>query len=73
MPKLEKGSELAKEHMAKIRAMRKGKQSTQNETASMINNVEPIQEEVVTGRRGRLVKGSAEAKAYMVSIRTKNK
>ena len=69
----QKGSTLALEHMAKIRAMRKSKQSTQNETASMINNVEPRQEEVVTGRRGRLVKGSAEAKAFMASIRAKKK
>ena len=68
----QKGSTEALEHMARIRAMRKGKQSTQNETASMINNVEPIQEELPK-RRGRLVKGSAEAKAFMASIRAKNK
>ena len=66
-----KGSDAAKEHMAKIRAMRNGKKSTQ----SMVNNVEPVQTEevVVTGRRGRLVKGSAEAKAFMASIRSKKK
>ena len=43
MPKLEKGSDLAKEHMAKIRAMRKKKESTQNQTESMINNIEPVE------------------------------
>ena len=65
-----KGSDTAKEHMAKIRAMRNGKKTTQ----SMVNNVEPVQtEQVVTGRRGRLVKGSAEAKAFMASIRERKK
>ena len=43
MPKLEKGSELAKEHMRKVREGRKKKESTQNETQSMINNVEPVE------------------------------
>ena len=67
----QKGSTQALEHMAKIRAMRKGKQSTQ----SMVNNVEPVEAvgEVVTGRRGRLVKGSTEAKAFMASIRARKK
>ena len=69
----QKGSTEALEHMARIRAMRKGKQSTQNETASMINNIEPRQEDVVTGRRGRLVKGSIEAREYMAQIRSKKK
>ena len=41
----------------------------------MVDNVEPVQTEevVVTGRRGRLVKGSAEAKAFMASIRARKK
>ena len=66
----QKGSTQALEHMAKIRAMRNGKKTTQ----SMVNNVEPVQtEQVVTGRRGRLVKGSAEAKAFMASIRERKK
>ena len=67
----QKGSTQALEHMAKIRAMRNGKKSNQ----SMVNNVEPVQTEevVVAGRRGRLVKGSAEAKAFMASIRSKKK
>ena len=66
----QKGSTQAIEHMAKIRAMRNGKKTTQ----SMVNNVEPVQtEQVVTGRRGRLVKGSAEAKAFMASIRERKK
>ena len=67
----QKGSTQALEHMAKIRAMRNGKKTTQ----SMVNNVEPVQTEevVVAGRRRRLVKGSAEAKAFMASIRSKKK
>ena len=70
----QKGSTQALEHMARIRAMKKGKQSSQNQTQSMVNNVEPVQtEQVVTGRRGRLVKGSAEAKAFMASIRERKK
>ena len=68
-----KGSTQAIEHMAKIRAMRKNKQSTQ----SMINNVEPVETNQPEGetpkRRGRLIKGSPEAKAFMASIRAKNK
>ena len=68
-----KGSTLALEHMAKIRATRKNKQATQ----SMINNVEPVETNRSEGetpkRRGRLIKGSIEAKQYMASIRAKNK
>ena len=68
-----KGSTLALEHMAKIRAMRKGKKSMV-QIDSVVDNIEPVQtEEVVTGRRGKLVKGSIEAKAFMASIRAKNK
>ena len=70
MPRFEKGSDEAKAYMKSIREARKKKESTQNETESMINNVEPIQEELPK-RRGRLVKGSAEAKAYMANIRAK--
>ena len=68
-----KGSTQAIEHMAKIRAMRKNKQATQ----SMINNVEPVETNQTDGeipkRRGRLIKGSPEAKAFMASIRAKSK
>jgi len=71
----QKGSTLALEHMAQIRAMRKGKQSTQNKTASMINNVEPVETNQIETpkRRGRLVKGSIEAREYMAEIRSKKK
>ena len=72
MPKLEKGSELAKEHMRKVREGRKKKESTQNETQSMINNVEPVEMET-TKKRGKLIKDSIEAKQYMTEIRSKKK
>ena len=75
MTKLEKGSDLAKEHMAKIRAMRKKKELTQNETQSILDNVEPVETNQTDGeipkRRGRLIKGSPEAKAFMANIRAK--
>lgn len=61
-----KGSNEAKEFMARIRSMRKGK------VTAMATIAESPQEAVVSGgRRGRLVKGSPEAKAYMASIRPK--
>ena len=50
MPKLEKGSEAAKEHMRKVREGRKKKESTQNETQSMINNVEPVEIDTIKKR-----------------------
>lgn len=60
-----KGSNEAKEFMARIRSMRKGSKATVTATIA-----EP--EAVVSGgRRGRLVKCSPEAKAYMASIRPK--
>ena len=67
----QKGSTEALEHMAKIRAMRKSKQSTQ----TMVNNVEPVETNQIETpkRRGRLVKGSNEAREYMASIRAKKK
>jgi hypothetical protein len=61
-----KGSQEAINHMAKIRSMRKG-----NKSVSMVNNVEPVEAVASVGRRGRLIKGSPEAKAYMASIRPK--
>jgi len=75
MPKLEKGSELAKEHMRKVREGRKKKESTQNQTESIINNVEPVETNPIETpkRRGRLVKGSIEAREYMAQIRSKKK
>ncbi len=67
----QKGSTQALEHMAKIRAMRKSKQSTQ----SMVNNVEPVVTNQIETpkRRGKLIKGSAEAKAFMTEIHSKKK
>ena len=62
-----KGSDAAKEHMAKIRAMRNGKKSTQ----SMVNNVEPVQTNQI--ETPKLIKGSIEAREYMASIRSKKK
>ena len=75
MPKLEKGSELAKEHMRKVREGRKKKESTQNQTESMINNVEPVETNQIETpkRRVKLVKDSIEAKQYMAEIRSKKK
>ena len=75
MPKLEKGSELAKEHMRKVREGRKKKESTQNQTESMINNVEPVETNQIETpkRRVKLVKDSVEAKRYMAEIRSKKK
>ena len=66
-----KGSDAAKEHLAKIRAMRNGKKSNQ----SMVNNVEPVQtNQIETSKgRGKLIKGSIEAREYMASIRSKKK
>ena len=67
----QKGSTQALEHMAKIRAMRKSKQSTQ----PMVNNVEPVvTNQIETSKgRGKLIKGSIEAREYMASIRSKKK
>ena len=75
MPKLEKGSELAKEHMRKVREGRKKKESTQNQAESMINNVEPVETNQIETpkRRVKLVKDSIEAKQYMAEIRSKKK
>ena len=75
MTKLEKGSDLAKEHMAKIRAMRKKKESTQNETQSILDNVEPVETNQTENpkRRGKLIKNSIEAKQHMTDIRSKKK
>jgi len=55
MPRAEKGSKEAKEQMAKLRAMR-GKKQTTNEPASNSSSK-------------RLVKGSQEAKEHMAKLR----
>ena len=66
----QKNSPEAKEHMSKMRAMRGKNKSNQ----STINNApQPVQtnETEAPQRRGRLVKGSDEARLYMASIRPK--
>jgi hypothetical protein len=75
MPRFEKGSDEAKAYMKSIREGRKKKESTQNQTESMINNVEPVETNPIETpkRRGRLVKGSIEAREYMAQIRSKKK
>ena len=75
MPKLEKGSELAKEHMRKVREGRKKKESTQNEAKSIVNNIEPVETNQLETpkRRVKLVKDSIEAKQYMAELRSKKK
>ena len=65
-----KGSIQAMEHMAKLRSMRGKNKSNQ----STINNApQPVQtkESEAPKRRGRLIRGSIEAKEYMASIRPK--
>jgi hypothetical protein len=75
MVTFEKGSDEAKAYMKSIREGRKKKESTQNQTESMINNVEPVETNPIETpkRRGRLVKGSIEAREYMAQIRSKKK
>jgi len=58
-----KGSQEAKEHMARIRGMRKGKKMD-SESSSDEETPKPK-------RSGRFVKGSQEAKDFMASIRRK--
>jgi hypothetical protein len=68
-----KGSKEAKEHMARIRAMRKGsKKKEESDSDSDSDNEErPAPTVTKMKRRGRFVKGSKEAKEYMASIRRK--
>ena len=75
MVTFEKGSDEMKAYMKSIREGRKKKESTQNQTESMINNVEPVETNQIETpkRRGRLVKGSIEAREYMAQIRSKKK
>ena len=75
MVRFEKGSDEMKAYMKSIREGRKKKESTQNQTESMINNVEPVETNPIETpkRRGRLVKGSIEAREYMAQIRSKKK
>ena len=62
-----KGSQAALEHMSKIRSMRKNNKST--ESTIKASSVQPVQPLEANKRRGKLIKGSEEAKAYMASIR----
>ncbi len=60
--------------MRKVREGRKKKESTQNESQSMINNVEPVKiDQSEKPKRGILIKDSIEAKQYMTEIRSKKK
>ena len=58
-----KGSQAALDHMARIRSMRKN-----NKTSQSTINASPVQP-LEAKKRGKLIKGSEEAKIYMASIR----
>ena len=75
MPRFEKGSDEAKAYMKSIREGRKKKESTQNPTESIVDNIEPVETNQIETpkRRGKLVKGSKEAQEYMAEIRLKKK
>jgi len=60
-----KGSKEARDHMARIRGMKKSKKEPESDSES--DEEAPAQ----TKRRGRFAKGSQEAKDYMASIRRK--
>ena len=65
-----KGSQQAIDHMAKIRAM-KGNKKTSDQSMDNNNNNNNIEE--IQSKRGRLIKGSKEAKEYMTMLRSKRK
>ena len=62
-----KGSQEARDHMARIRMMRKGSKKEKEESDSESDEEAPVKPK----RRGRFAKGSQEAKDYMASIRRK--
>ena len=66
-----KGSTQAMEHMAKLRSMRGKNKSNQSNQLTINNAPKPVQtkESEAPKRRGRLIRGSIEAKEYMASIR----
>ena len=66
-----KGSQQSKVHMEMVRSMRGNKKtSNQSQTQSMDNNnIEQTQ----VSKRGRLVKGTTEAREYMAMLRSKRK
>ena len=68
-----KGSIQAMEHMAKLRSMRGKNKSNQSNQLTINNAPKPVQtkESEAPKRRGRLIRGSIEAKEYMSSIRPK--
>ena len=68
----QKGSPEAIAHMAKLRSMRRGNKSTQS-TIDNVGQKLQMTEETVPQKRGKLIKGSSEAKAYMASIRRPKK
>ena len=69
----QKNSPEAKEHMSKMRAMRGKNKSNQSNQLTINNAPQPVQtnETEAPKRRGRLIRGSIEAKEYMASIRPK--
>ena len=75
MVRFEKGSDEAKAYMKSIREGRKKKESTHTPTESIVDNSEPVETNQIETpkRRGRLVKGSIEAREYMAQIRSKKK
>ena len=64
-----KGSTQALDHMAKLRAMRGKNKSNQSTINNTYQPVQTTQSEAPPKSRGRFIKGSDEAKAYMASIR----
>ena len=62
-----KGSQAALDHMARIRSMRKNNKISQSTiNASPVQPVQPLE---ANKRRGKLIKGSIQAREYMASIR----
>ena len=62
-----KGSQAALDHMARIRSMRKNNKISQSTiNASPVQPVQPLE---ANKKRGKLIKGSIEAREYMASIR----
>ena len=66
-----KGSQQAKDHMAKIRAMKGGNKKTSNQISSIDTNNNNIEQ--TKSKRGRLVKGSTQAIEYMAMLRSKRR
>ena len=62
-----KGSQAALDHMARIRSMRKNNKISQSTiNASPVQPAQPLE---ANTKRGKLIKGSIQAREYMASIR----